>query len=452
MLWGVGAAWWTPRGPLTGGQAVWSVVLSLAVGALAGWVGRSRWAMLAAPVAFVTAVELARWGVSGPSVDFPHLSPFGFVALVSGRGVHGLLSVLPMVVGAAYGAGITRPAHSGRRGWLYARRAGVAALALAVALVTVAVALPGRTPAIPGRGSVAELATVGGLGLMIRGADRTAPVLLFVPGAPGAAEFGAVRRHLTGLERHFVVATLDRRGGGRSYDALEPAARSTLDGAVADTIAVSTYLRERFRKEKIYLLAHSGGSVIGVLAVQRRPDLYRAYAGTGQAVHLPALDRMTYEDLLVWGRDTGRRALVDQLVRQGPPPYPDFWSYEPLMVHGQEVYGGDAGFTDTIEAGEYTLLEKVHTLNAVMDTWSVLYPTMQRVDLRVDARELPVPVYFLQGADEMRGIEVLFDEWYPRLRAPAKHLTVVDGAGHRALFERPDRLVEVLTRMLAETR
>src|SRR5437763_612205 len=101
LVWGIVSARWTPRGPLTNPQALWSIGVSAAVGVAGAWVSRSRWAMLTAPAGFVVALELTRMGVRGPSVDAPHLSTFGLIALVTGRGVHALLSVVPMVLGAA---------------------------------------------------------------------------------------------------------------------------------------------------------------------------------------------------------------------------------------------------------------------------------------------------------------------------------------------------------------
>jgi pimeloyl-ACP methyl ester carboxylesterase len=472
LVWGLACGWWIPRGPLTNGQALWSVGLSLVVGGLAGWVSRSRWSMLLAPAVFVVALELARWGTRGPSVGGLHLSAFGVVAAVSGRGVHGVLSVLPMVVGAAYGAGVARrgrPTGAGSRAMRYVRRAGTAILAAVVLLVAVAVAVPARTDPILGPDgkplahSVAELTRVdvGGrrLGMMIRGDDTSAPVLLFLPGAPGGSEIGAVRRHLTALEHHFVVVTLDRRGGGKSYPALDPTSTVTLDGAVSDTTAVTNYLRHRFRQEKIYLLGHSGGSLVSVLAVQRHPELYRAYIGTGQAVNLPTTDRIFYDDILSWARTTKNAALEKKLTDRGPPPYPDFYSYEPIVTHEESVYAYDrsrnaegAGqVTENLNVPEYTLLEKLHTLNAIMDTWSVLYPYMQGVDLRIDVRRLRVPVYFVQGAHEMRGLAVPFAQWYELLQAPTKRLTVLETSGHRAMFEQPDRFTDVMRQVLAET-
>jgi pimeloyl-ACP methyl ester carboxylesterase len=51
---------------------------------------------------------------------------------------------------------------------------------------------------------------------------------------------------------------------------------------VADIIELTQYLQDRFRKRKVTLVGHSWGSAIGVLAVQRRPDLFNAYIGIGQ--------------------------------------------------------------------------------------------------------------------------------------------------------------------------
>src|SRR4051794_24806486 len=107
-VWGVIAGWWTPRGPVTATEALMSIVVSAGAGLLAGWLSRSRWAMLVAPVIFAVAVELMRIRYVGPTVDHPHLSSFGILALLVGRGVHGLLSLLPMLVAAAYGAGAAR--------------------------------------------------------------------------------------------------------------------------------------------------------------------------------------------------------------------------------------------------------------------------------------------------------------------------------------------------------
>ena len=76
------------------------MLLGLAVGLLLG----TRWAMLAAPLAYAAVFELARIGTAGPTVDaIQWTTMIGILALVVGRGIHGLLVLLPMVVGAGLG-------------------------------------------------------------------------------------------------------------------------------------------------------------------------------------------------------------------------------------------------------------------------------------------------------------------------------------------------------------
>jgi hypothetical protein len=81
ITWGVIAGWWTPRGPVTTTQALASIAISLVVGFLAGWLTRSRWAMLLAPALSAATVEVARIGYVGPTVDRPHFSALGILAV-----------------------------------------------------------------------------------------------------------------------------------------------------------------------------------------------------------------------------------------------------------------------------------------------------------------------------------------------------------------------------------
>ncbi|MFE9654746.1 alpha/beta fold hydrolase [Micromonospora sp. NPDC006431] len=461
--WGLFAGWWTPRGPGTVGTALVSIGVSLAVGLLAGWLSRSRWAMLAAPVLFAVGVELVRIGLRGPAVDRPHLSGFGVVALLAGRGVHGLLTLLPLLVGAAYGAGIARRvAGVAPRGpvvrWL--GRGAVGLLAAVLALVTVGAAVPARTAPIPGGIARFDSVTSAGrhLGLLIRGTDPAAPVLLVVPGPPGGSEIASVRRHLAALEQRFVVVTWDRAAGPRSWSAFRSPAEWTLEDEVTDLLAVTRHLRERFGRDQIHLLAHSGGTIPGLLAAQRHPELFAAYVGVGQVVSLREADRSQYADTLAWARRTGRTGLADRMAVQGPPPYPDIWAYEPLLTNEAGAFAFDrtgagedeTGMVGSLGVPEQSPLETAHVFG-FLDGWDVLYPRLQELDFRRDVRQLQVPAYFVDGAHEVPGRLRLFDEWYAQLQAPRKDHLVIPGAGHRSLFERPEPFVAYLTRLGAGT-
>jgi pimeloyl-ACP methyl ester carboxylesterase len=448
-----------PRGPLSATEGLVTMAAAFAVGAFAGLLLRSRWAMLLTPVAFAAGYELARLDTDGPTVDALGTSTYGLMALAVGRGVHGLVALAPMSLGAALGAGLARrllgTERPPRRALLFVRRSIAIAAGVGLVVLAVAIARPATTSPILGPdgeplvGSIAELTRVeiGGhdLAMMIRGHSTHNPVLLFLAGGPGGSELGAMRRHLESLEQDFVVVTWDQRGTGKSYDQLDPAATLTLKSAVSDTIEVTSYLRNRFGQEKIYLVGQSWGSTLGVLAVQQHPELYKAFVGVGQMVSQRATDRIFYRDTLAWAREAGKNDLVAELTKIGPPPYASILPYETALSYEHDVYPydhshnaeGKGGFSENLLVEEYTLLEQVHTLGAMMDTFSALYPQLQEIEFRRDARRLDVPVYLVQGRHEAAGRAVLANEWFRQLRAPHKQLTVLATSGHRPLFEQP---------------
>lgn len=465
---GLLAARWTPRGPLTTAQSLTTMIMGLLIGLVAGLVSRSRWAMLAAPLVSVVLFEAARFGTDGPTVDGVHTTPYGVLAFIVGRGFHGLIGLVPMVLGAAMGAGLARRLSRTRSDTpastlgMYLRRTAVVTTAVALIVMGVLIARPATTAPIlavghqPLAGSIAELTSVetGGkdLGLMLRGTNTENPVLLFLAGGPGGSELGAMRNHLSALEESFVVATLDQRGTGTSYPDLDPASTLTLESYISDAIAVTNYLRDRFNERRIYLVGQSGGTIHGVLAVQAAPTLYHAFIGTGQMVSPLETDRIFYEDTLAWARSHGDTALVDELQRIGPPPYEDMLDYETALSHEYQVYPydrtgnseGEGGFSENFLVPEYTLTDQIHLLAGFMDTFAIIYPQLQGIDFRNTATRLEVPVYFVQGAHEARGRAEPFQEWFEILDAPSKAVIKLDNSGHRPLFEQPREFVDYM--------
>lgn len=462
-----------PRGPMSAVGALGAMALGGLVGVLAGIVLQSRWAMLAAPATFALVFELARLPVDGPTVDAIRFSFYGAIAFAVGRGLLALLVLLPMLLGAAAGAGMARR----RAGVAGGSRLGVGlrrtvALVTTLSLVALAAAIvrPANTDAITGPdgeplpGSVAELTRVEAnghdLGMLLRGHDTDNPVVLFLAGGPGGTEFGAMRRHLAELEQHLTVATLDQRGTGTSYAALDPTETHTVDSAVADVVAVTDYLRDRFDQDRIYLMGQSWGTILGVLTVQANPDRYLAYIGTGQMVDPAATDRVYYEDTLAWAQEQGRTGLADTLTDLGPPPYESILGYEPVLGNEHDVYPydhsanseGEAGFSENLIVEEYSLIDQLHTMAGFLDTYSVLYPQIQDIDFRQDVTELDVPVYLAQGRHETPGRADLADDWFAALDAPAKERVTLVTSGHRPLFEQPDEFVDFVTStVLAQT-
>ncbi|MBI1299258.1 alpha/beta fold hydrolase [bacterium] len=461
------AAWLTPRGPITTSEALTWMGIAFVLGLASGLVLGSRWSALVTPAVFVLVFEVARLGVDSPTVDVIHLtSMYGLIAFGVGRLLHAVLVLAPMVVGSLFGVWwATRLCHPSARamgvvGW------GLTGLVtLALILLAVSIARPASTAPILGEdgaplpGSIAELTTtpIGGheQALMIRGRSTDNPVLLYLAGGPGGTDIGAMRLD-TSLESHFVVVTWEQRGVGKSYAALEPVETLTVDQMVADTIAVTNYLRQRFDEEKIYLVGNSWGTTLGVLTVQQRPDLFHAYVGTGQMVSQRETDIIFYEETLTWAEATGNIALADTLRRNGPPPYDSVLHYEAALSHehGWNPYpdfNSNNEMPAILFVPENTLMDMFNGFRSFLDTFAVLYPQLQQVDFRQDVPSLEVPVTVVLGEHETRGRAEPAHEWFDMLDAPSKQMIIVERAGHRAHFDDPAAFTALMARIVDET-
>jgi pimeloyl-ACP methyl ester carboxylesterase len=99
--------------------------------------------------------------------------------------------------------------------------------------------------------------------ILIRGIDITKPVILFLHGGPGTANMCLLRKYTGELEKHFIVVTWDQRGAGKSYQAINPHSSMTIDRFVLDTGELTQLLCHRFNQQKVFLVGHSWGSLIG---------------------------------------------------------------------------------------------------------------------------------------------------------------------------------------------
>lgn len=458
-----------PRGPTTTVNALFVMAVGLALGTLGGALVRSRWGLVALFIVYFLGIEAGRLNVVGPSLDLRLDNPYGIIAFILTRGVHAVLVLPPLAFGLLVGLGVAR-----RRGWSASPSrqrlpVGSAMVGVMAAALAVLVAWPASTPPVMGRdgrpapGGIVELATVrlGGADqtVMIRAADSDKPVLLYLSGGPGQSDLAYARVLLEPLTTDFVVAVWDQRGSGRSYAALDPTSSLTLDQAVADTVELSEYLRDRFSEQKIYVLGESWGTTLGVLAVQERPDLFHAYIGSGQMVSQRQTDRIIWRDLLAYADRTGNGDLYDQVLTLGEPPYRDTpWAnsvvmgYYPLL---ETPYAPPAAYVARGEASgvgpygvlasEYALIDKVNVIRGLVDMFSLMYPQLQAIDFRTDVTALQVPVYVLDGAHELRARRDLALEWFEGLTAPHKEMITYADAGHSVVFEEADAFQRLMT-------
>jgi len=294
-------------------------------------------------------------------------------------------------------------------------------------------------------------------GMFLIGDDLRRPVLLFVHGGPGMPEYWLTQRRPIALEELFTVAWWEQRGAGLSYRPHIPADEMTGERFVSDTIAVTNYLRERFGTQKVYLMAHSWGSYIGLLAASRAPELYHAYIGIAQMTHQIRSEALAYEHMLNGYRELGDARMVRRLeeapVTDSTIPLPG--SY--MTVRDRAMHRLGVGTTRDMRSvvtglflpswrfPGYTLREKVNLWRGkVFSRRSALWNEMLATDLTERVAGLRLPAYFLHGRHDYTASYEMAKAYARRLVAPVKGFYTFERSAHSPMFEEPERTLRIL--------
>jgi pimeloyl-ACP methyl ester carboxylesterase len=286
----------------------------------------------------------------------------------------------------------------------------------------------------------------------IRGQDRANPVLLFLHGGPGDVTSCWTFALFAPWEEHFTVVQWDQRGAGRTLRKSGPAVAPTLtvDRMAQDGIELAEYLRKHLGKDKIILVGHSFGSILGLQMVRTRPDLFYAYVGTGQVADETKNYAGAYDALLKKARAAGNQRAVDELTKAGPPPYSSGEGYGVQRKWSNAFEGADRFLPSTLGLTLVAPGCSVEDINdsaaGQMLSGERLVPQTKSSGPKELGLKFSIPIFFFQGAEDFTTPTALARDYLKALQAPRKEFVPIQGAGHFAVFIHSDQFLDELVR------
>lgn len=280
--------------------------------------------------------------------------------------------------------------------------------------------------------------------------DRSKPVILFLHGGPGSPVSPYSDNLYRGFEKDFIIVQWDQRGTGRTFGLDAPGELTpeylrsnplTIEQMASDGIELSEHLVTHLGKQKLILFGSSWGSALGVKMATKRPDLYYAYIGHSQIVD-PCNDLGLYNkvyEIAVKNNDKESLALLDAI---GKPPYdrardvgklfrvvkkyeransiaaPDGWFKE------ASAYDNAKDDKNRRDGDDYSFV------NYVGDKQLGIQSIRSTINLVRDNLEFKIPVYLIQGSDDLLTPKEITKDYFDKLKAPKKEYFLLPGAAH----------------------
>lgn len=300
-------------------------------------------------------------------------------------------------------------------------------------------------------------------GFFINSIDVDNPVLLLVSSGPGTDDYVFTDKYKDmQLEKNFTVVYWDYRGMGIAYDSSIQKDKITLDNILKDTHEVTLYLKERFGKEKIYIMGFSGGTHFALRAAEEYPDDYIALINMAQTVtDSYERDTLMYDFMKTVFESRNDVKSLDRLeasvekLDDGNVKCKSWYDYV-FLLH-------DAGGGTILDKSEfegitlpiilcrcYTITEKIGYIRGMkMYRNAPVSNELEGFDYRESTTKLEIPVYFISGEKDYNCPWELVEEYCDLIGAPDKGFYLIPDSAHSPLWENPEKTCEIL-RMIKE--
>ena len=305
----------------------------------------------------------------------------------------------------------------------------------------------------------AKYLQVGGIEqwVTIRGEDRANPVVLVLHGGPGDATNPYGYAYFRTWLATYTVVQWDQRGAGRTLgrNGRTSAANLTIDRLVQDGVEVADVLRTSLRKDKIIIVGHSWGSILGVLMAKAKPDLFQAFVGTGQVGDPRTQINVAFDAMLAKARALGDARALRELEEIGPSsPYKEA-GVTRCSAGGRTCSKGRTpsshsmlGFA--LSAPGYTIRDVNDWFDGQNLSAEPLGPQSSALAPSALTGRFAVPVFVIQGSDDFTTPTSLAKAFVDNVEAPHKAFVAIKG-GHFAVFMNSSEFLKELSALLAIT-
>lgn len=317
----------------------------------------------------------------------------------------------------------------------------------------------GHTLPIFSKDSIAKYETVelGGIkqSILIRGENTSNPVLLYLHGGPGSPETSFITKYQREWEKHFIVVNWDQRGSGKSYNPKIDTNTLNIQSTYNDTIQLVEYLKKKFSVEKVYLVGHSWGTYVGMLAAKNNPELFYAFVGVGQVADQQSNEFEIRKYALDNALAEGNQKAIAELQAVGNPPYTktDFTNKISINRKWSTYYGGSLwGKQSTNQFNceailglEYNLFDLIKYLKGNnLYIYSEARWDLYNANLINDMQEVKIPIYFCQGIHDNIASYKLVKAYFEQIKAPEKQFKTFYNSAHFPMIEEEDNFSNYL--------
>lgn len=286
--------------------------------------------------------------------------------------------------------------------------------------------------------------------LSIRAESADLPLLLYLHGGPGDTALPLVLKYNRDLEKYFTVVIWEQRGAGKSYYDFN-SSEITMHMFLDDIYALSKLLTKRFQQEKLYLIGHSWGSVLGFMFITEHPEMVSTYIGCGQVVNMKKSCRAAYDYALSNADHKTRERLLNiDCSYTGNNWMKDLlYVTKQVVKHKGSLYGRTS-YNDLVKpflcSKYYSVLDLYRRQKGSLQSIRHLWPQLMQTDFTSHVN-FSVPVIFIEGRHDKHVSSDLVKDYFDTIETE-KQLFWFEKSCHFPQWSEHERFNHLMIQLL----
>jgi pimeloyl-ACP methyl ester carboxylesterase len=297
--------------------------------------------------------------------------------------------------------------------------------------------------------------------VLMRGKDVGNPVIVYLHGGPASPDTYYSYGFTDYLVDDYTVICWDQRGSGRTYfhnaDVDEENATATFEQAEIDLDELVDYAMERFGKDKVIIMGHSYGTILGSVYAQAHPEKVAAYIGVAQVVSIEEADIYSYQDALQKAIEAGddtteivaayekflsSQSLVDMMALRSLVV-----SYHPATVADKSTWMAlTSPYCGINDIG--WLFKQLGDLSEFFALNEQLFDYTMAFDAYDRSLSYEVPVYFISGTCDWVCPVDSVEKYADAITAPDVKVELIEGCGHGVQYAEPEKFANCVLQLL----
>lgn len=299
--------------------------------------------------------------------------------------------------------------------------------------------------------------------MQIRGNDKNNPVVLWLHGGPGFPLTYMNYYYQQNLEMDFTIVYLEQRGCGRTYYENGSSTNASFDMLISDIDEVVEYLKERFDKDKVIIMAQSWGTVLGMKYMEMHPENVSAYVGIGQVTQFAEGKVYSAEKALQQAEKQGNsedtkrlEMLISEFEKAENIEMVKIKELEEMIVFSSK-YLKSKGEMSSLKQMKTAMTSPHININDIKwflfasNTNNIVATQKELMDymyFEFDIYDVElsdnIPLYFIQGDCDYITPTDMVQTYYNTIGTEAKDMIIIEDAGHTPFLDNPEKFCEII--------